>query len=327
MNKFLKWFLCGSLFGMAISPNLACKKKEEPAKANDKAQVSRVSRNTNNEPVLTLDLETQKRIGLVLQTLSQTNRAPGILAYGNVLDPSPLAVLVNELKAAEAAADISRKQAERAKKLFSEAENVSRKTVETAEAQLTSDELKFQSIHQRLELDWGTALVKLESSEREKLIGQLVAYETVLIRVDVAAGQNISANPTSARIEILGNEQTLSATVFSSTVTVNSNSQGQGFLLQASGKNSALRPGLFVKAYLTIPGSAEKETVIPSSAVVRFNGKTWIYLQSDADKFIRREVEIKNGVFTSLECSGEKVVATGAQILLSEELKSENKAD
>ncbi|MGI8967294.1 MAG: hypothetical protein ACR2H1_14585, partial [Limisphaerales bacterium] len=215
-------------------------------------ETTHVSRNTNNETVFTIDLETQKRMVLIVEPLAQTNRQPEIVAFGKVIDPSPLIALNNDLNAAEATLEISRKQAERSRKLFAEAENVSRKTVETAEAQLRADEIKSRALLQRLAVEWGSAMVKLDSTQREKLIEQLVAQEIIFVRVDLAAGQNISGNPTSARVEAF--DQLFPATVFSAASGVNSNSQGQGFLLQVSGKNTALRPELFVKAYLTIPG-------------------------------------------------------------------------
>ena len=61
---------------------------------------------------------------------------------------------------------------------------------------------------------------------------------------------------------------------------------------------------------------------------MRFNGGTWVYLQNSADQFERREVQLDsplpNGWFvTSGLKPQDKIVTTGAQQLLSEELKGQ----
>ena len=68
--------------------------------------------------------------------------------------------------------------------------------------------------------------------------------------------------------------------------------------------------------------------VVPHAAVVYAEGKTWAYVQTGADTFLRREVHLDHltpeGWFvTSGIAAGERVVVTGAQMLLSEELKSQ----
>ena len=68
--------------------------------------------------------------------------------------------------------------------------------------------------------------------------------------------------------------------------------------------------------------------VVPRTAVVYAEGKTWAYVQTRADTFMRREVHLdhltQDGWFvTSGLAASERVVVTGAQILLSEELKSQ----
>jgi hypothetical protein len=68
--------------------------------------------------------------------------------------------------------------------------------------------------------------------------------------------------------------------------------------------------------------------VVPPSAIVRAAGKTWVYVQQQAGKFVRCAVTtdyLPGGrVFVSGELAepGE-VVTVGAQILFSEESKSQ----
>jgi hypothetical protein len=67
---------------------------------------------------------------------------------------------------------------------------------------------------------------------------------------------------------------------------------------------------------------------VPHNAVLRFNGATWIYLQTGGDKFQREEVAletpVEGGWFVREGLKPQqKVVTVGAQQLLSEELKGQ----
>lgn len=71
--------------------------------------------------------------------------------------------------------------------------------------------------------------------------------------------------------------------------------------------------------------------VIPASAVVWWQGRAWVYVQSAADTFVQREVPtdmpVESGWFVANEFSpGEKLVIAGAQQLLSEEFSSQIQA-
>ena len=79
--------------------------------------------------------------------------------------------------------------------------------------------------------------------------------------------------------------------------------------------------------YLAVGGEPKKGVLVPASALVRHEGQTFVYLQKGDDKFEREEVKLdvplKGGwLVTSDLSAGEKIVVTGAQQLLSEELKA-----
>ena len=72
--------------------------------------------------------------------------------------------------------------------------------------------------------------------------------------------------------------------------------------------------------------------LIPRSAIVQQDGRQWVYVQSKADRFTRRPVSTDRPVQAGYIVtrgfeSGDKLVVTGAQTLLSEEFKSKNEAD
>jgi multidrug efflux pump subunit AcrA (membrane-fusion protein) len=67
---------------------------------------------------------------------------------------------------------------------------------------------------------------------------------------------------------------------------------------------------------------------MPRAAIVRLHGQAWAYVQTDEQTFIRRQVPLdqpaEGGWFIPGGFEpGERVVVGGAQVLLSEELKSQ----
>ena len=67
-------------------------------------------------------------------------------------------------------------------------------------------------------------------------------------------------------------------------------------------------------------------TIVPNEAVVWHAGKAWVYVVHDPETFARYEISIANELYDGWFQSGlleadDEVVVSGAQLLLSEELK------
>ena len=74
------------------------------------------------------------------------------------------------------------------------------------------------------------------------------------------------------------------------------------------------------------PGKTREGVLVPDAAVVWHGGKAWAYVKQGNDRFVRREVstaqDLPGGWFNAEGfAAGEPVVVSGAQLLLSEELK------
>jgi hypothetical protein len=87
-----------------------------------------------------------------------------------------------------------------------------------------------------------------------------------------------------------------------------------------------------ITAYLSIPGNSRTGLVIPQSAVIRYGGRSFVYIQSRQENFLRQEVRIDKPVSDGYAVSegfhaGDRVVTVGAQTLLSEEFKSKLQPD
>src|ERR1035437_5327951 len=80
--------VCGLLAG--------CTKPNDPSTPrSNSAAPSRIRRGPNGEMLITLDEATRKRIGLQLETLAPARLNPEMKGFGRVVDPAPLAPLVN----------------------------------------------------------------------------------------------------------------------------------------------------------------------------------------------------------------------------------------
>ena len=82
-----------------------------------------------------------------------------------------------------------------------------------------------------------------------------------------------------------------------------------------------------VLAYLA-NGSRMQGVIVRAAAVVWWQGKAWIYVQKDTERFARREIStdtpVEDGWFVvNGLLPDDRIVTTGAQLLLSEELRSQ----
>jgi hypothetical protein len=106
-------------------------------------------------------------------------------------------------------------------------------------------------------------------------------------------------------------------------------------VLPHDGAHAALgaAPGMALSAWLQLPGNARPGFLLPRSAVLRHDGRTWVYVQEEEEKFVRKPVTLDTpmdddrGWFVSETAGGihaeDLLVLTGAQSLLSEELKAQ----
>ncbi len=67
--------------------------------------------------------------------------------------------------------------------------------------------------------------------------------------------------------------------------------------------------------------------IVPDASIVWFDGSAWAYFEKEEERFVRRRVSVDHrvgeGFVTDKFSSGDRVVVQGAQLLLSEELKSQ----
>lgn len=334
MNTSVKWTL-GVVIAVAVIGGLTlafirgrkelARERERDAPVKAPAQTSR---SAEGEIIVTLDAEARRRVSITLAPLIAATYAREARAFGAALDPTPFVALHGELVTAEVAAINSTAQLARTKTLFEEEQNVSRRALDAAEAQQRSDAARLLNAQQRWVLELGEAGAKMTGADREQFVAKLVRHDVVLTRVELPAGEP-TVNPVGARLAVSGQNGpfTLVRAVYAAPST-DRQTRGQAFLLLLEQTQPTVRPGAAITAYLTLPGKQDSGVRLPASAVVRAAGSAWAYIRTGDDQFTRRQVStgspMPDGWFVMQHFkAGEQVVVTGAQTLLSEELKSQ----
>ena len=290
---------------------------------------SKIKHDEHGRVVIKMDDETQGNMGLLVEKPAAGQLSPELKGYGRVLDPAPLAALVNELAAAQAVSTPSSNEYARLKLLAGQG-NASERALQTVEAAALRDQLTVRSARDRLALSWGRGVA--DQSDLPAFVQPLTSQDAVLLRIDLPAGEALKSPPTGARIFALSGNSA-EAVFLGTPSNVDPQTLGQGFVFLIKPNTLRLLPGEAVTGYLKVPGDPLEGVIVPNDSVVRTEGAGWIYvLNSGGDSFTRIGVALDHPIaagwfLTKGVTTNEYVVVTGAQTLLSEELKASLKPD
>ncbi len=303
---------------------------DEPAKPADEkapAEEQRISHDDEGRVVIKLDAKVQAKIGLVAAQPEAARLSPEVKGFGRVLDTASVAGLLVDLSSAQAAYTVTSRELDRLKTLATQG-NASDRALQMAEAAAAHDKIALQAAQDRLRLAWGELADRKDLPE---LMDSFAARKLSLVRIDLSAGQSLDA-PTGARIFNLAGKMG-EAEFIGLAPNVDPQFLGRGYLFLVKQSGLSLVPGEAVTGYLKASGDALSGVNILSSSVIRTEGAGWVYvLNSAGEQFTRVKVAldhpIATGWFVTTEVTtNDSVVTSGAQILLSEELKSSLKPD
>ena len=239
-----------------------------------------------------------------------------------------------QAEAAKATAAASRKEYERLKTLNADDRNASDKAVQTAEALWHSDNARekaaieaLETIEQNAKQQWGNVIASAIVN-KTPLFSRVAAQQDVLVQVTLL-GSYLASPPQAIRLQSPrgGFVETI---LVSPSPRTDPRFQGESFFYSARALKSGLVSGMNLSAYLPV-GSAEEGYLVPETAVVWWQGKAWVYLQEDKGRYVKQELPtaspVNDGWFVSKRFAVDKsVVVTGAQLLLSEELRPHSTA-
>lgn len=288
--------------------------------------------------IVTLNAEARQQSDIQLGKAQPTQQSARLPALGTVLAIDGLIDLRTRYMAARADAlqaqaslQNTRQEYERLQQLNQDDQNVSIRAVMAAEALYRTDLAKFQAANtaarnteDALRQQWGSILATEATKDHSAQLDALLNYREVLIRItlpfdapDPSAGSHLNLTPTGS------NGHSVQASFVSIAPVSDAGLAGKTYFYRASA--SALRSGMRVSASLAA-SQAQSGMLVPTSAVVWYGGKPWVYIQTAPDKFKRLSIEgaseAANGWFVANVLQpGNVIVVSGVQLLLSEELR------
>ncbi len=298
------------IFSIALLAGCSKPAADKPADAAEK---------TEAKPGVTIDAETQERIGLKVETPKATQWQPRLHAVGRVVDPLALIAAAADYEAARAAEVVSASELERTTKLADQ-NNASPRALETARAAAAHDLLALKSARAKFTADWGVHL-----AARTNLISfaeKMQTDDVALVKLSLPAGTFPNSLPPTATIYFLNDERSPIAANLADDLAIDPTTQVQTLLFSV---NKKLPPNISVTAELKITGEPVDGLAVPAGAVLRYEGKGWVYVQTETNQFVKTEIPLDrlgdDGWFVSGNLMAtNRIVTSGAQTILSAEL-------
>lgn len=308
---------------------------EEPEKPAKTASQSAT------ETAHTLDEAAIRMGGIVAARLKSISHQQEVHALGVVLSIQELNDLHNNYAAVKAQTEVaqttasaSRKEYERLKTLNADNRNVSDKAFQAAETVWRSDESRekaaveaLHTIEQNAKQQWGIPLAKAIVSNAP-LFRRVSEQQDVLVQVTLS-GSYLASPRHAIRLQSpMGGF--VEAVLISPSPRTDPRFQGESFFYSASAQKTGLVPGMSLSAYLPV-GPEEQGDLVPETAVVWWQTKAWVYFEESKGHYVKHELptagSVNDGWFVPKRfVEGKPVVITGAQLLLSEELRAHTTA-
>lgn len=269
-----------------------------------------------------------------------------------------LSTIRADVTASAASLDADRAEYQRIKTLNAEDKNVSDKTLEEAEARLKGEQARLESARRSQDLyeralnvsgkaptatpliaERGGQVVEVlaqpgESVEAGQPVVRLSRFNKLIAKLSLPLSLRVQLPIRSATIAAVGDEKNATVANFiTQAPTAQGEYQSQTLLFQVTSSTTGLRAGQAIEGWVaTSPTAAQSGVVIPSQAVVQYQGQNWIYVQVKPEQFARKPISLSDpqggGWFVIQGVKpGDHVVVAGAQTLLSEEMKSQLTAD
>jgi hypothetical protein len=268
------------------------------------------------------------RAGLTIAAVEPASAAPELRALGRVLDPLPLIQTVHALRATSSALAVARSEHARVTKLHENDRNASTRDLETARATLDRATLDFADATVRLALAWGSSTT--QHNDVDLLADDLGRGRSAVARVDLPAGEALSAPPAAVSFSATNHDVRGSARLLGPAPTTDPLLQGEAYFFLIERDPPA--PGTSLVATLLCDQRPILGVSVPRSAIVWHDGRPLVYVELQPDVFERRTIELRMPLddawlVTTGVVPGDRIVLEGVQQLLSEELLAVHPTD
>jgi hypothetical protein len=285
-----------------------------------------------------LTADQQHQIGLQTAVLEAAPHPEQFRAYGAVLDVARITDLTNsyanaqaQLQTAQAKFDVAKSAFERAQNLVHSAILAKRDaeaaegTFRTDQASLTAAESQVKTLAATARQEWGPVIGK-GVVERSPQVVQLIERDQFLVQVTLPPGVVLAEPPGAALAQAPSRNANIDLHYVSPATRTDARIQGLSYFFVASG-DSGLLPGMNTIVYVP-SGKTYEGVFLEDTAIVQWQGRSWVYLRAGPDTFKRHPISTDQPVSDDDYVvqdipPGSEIVVRGAQVLLSEEAKSE----
>lgn len=295
---------------------------------------------TTGQPAVVLSDEAQKLSGLESITLTASNYQPEFTAYGKAVAIQPLLALrsqylaaLAEYKNATAKFKLAEQGIKRQQDLYNN-DIASKRSLQnqqslwqTDKALLDASQLRVKVIYDEALISWGKELTDWVLSPDSGKLAPFLSGRQILLLITLPANNYLADGVKAIHIEPSGIRSKASkATLISAAPQIDGVLQGESYFFQID--SGRIRPGMRVAAWITQQDEGRVGVMIPKPALIWHLDQAYVYVKTDKDRFSRRPVAhfsaAADGYFVGSGIEpGEELVTTGAQMLLSEELRGQ----
>jgi hypothetical protein len=283
--------------------------------------------------------ESQRASAMEVHKLQAGRSQPGVEVYGDIVDLKPLLdtrmrflAAQAEARALRAAATSAATEHLRLKALYEDDRNVSERAVREADAsarahneRVTATLQTLAGIEATARTEWGGMLTEMALNPSAGGIAALLEGRELLVQVVVPQEHSEAVARGALQLGPAGQRgHRVAAHYVAPAPRASQSVPGATYFYRVSA--GSLRVGMRVAGELRLPGAAVDGVIVPERAVVWHGGRAWCYVKDEEDTFLRTPVDtsrpVEGGWFNASGFEeGQEVVVTGAQLLLSEELK------
>jgi len=286
-----------------------------------------VKTNAQGQTFVAIEPELQKQFGVKTIPLAKATFTNELTTFGTVIDVSSLVATLTELNTANISLDYANREYKRVKALYDAGQNAPYKNVEVALTEVKKIEESIKGIKSKMLIQWGKEIA--ETKDFETFLKPFIEGKQTLVRISLLPGQSVSTPPKTAKISLIGDTSNdFKANFFSMPSVVDSGDFTKSFIYLIEGTN--LPVGLKIEGRLIPEENIISGIFMPEEAIVQINGMIWAYKKIGEDSFQRFPIEghypVKGGFIVKTGWTEKDIVVVeGAQMLLSEELKSQIK--
>lgn len=219
-----------------------------------------------------LNAAQQAAAGVVIGHASSAAPAARSEAYALVLDPTSLIDDSGRVDSSAARAHAAATELSRLQQLYRGNAGAALKDVEAARARQAQAQAAASDAAARFSAHWGP-LASQSTAARRKLIADLLAGRSVLLRADLPGRHSLGATPQRALLDVDGVR--LPARVLGPLRQASPTLQSVGLLLLAKHPPAGLASGARLPAQLE--GAPMKGRVVPASALLYGDSGAYVY--------------------------------------------------